>query len=111
MNSLLKFKKLALSSHVLPKLGFMNFRAATFVDSFRDKEKMEEKIYIDKKERELMKKLLERLNTEEQDVKVTQQEQGSNEDKENLDKILKKHKVNIPQELFNDIIHWKKGEY
>jgi hypothetical protein len=81
-----------------------------FTDSFKSKEKIEEKIFIDKKERELMKKLLEKLSTEEKDVKP-KKENVTKEDSESLHKILKKHKLNIPQELFIDIVHWKKGDF
>lgn len=107
----MKLKKFTLNTQIISKYGLVNVKAARFADNFREKEKMEEKIYIDKKERELMKKLLEKLNTDDIDVSVQKQEQASKEDQEALSKILKKHKVEIPEELFKDIIHWKKGMY
>ena len=113
MISLSGLKNFSLNSQFaksLSKVNFFNFRMNNFSDSFKSKEGMEEKVFIDKKERELIKKLLEKLSTDEKDVK-SKKESVSKEDSDVLHKILKKHKVNIPQELFIDIVLWKKGEF
>jgi len=111
MNTLFRFKKFSLNSQSLTKLSFVNFRAARFGD-FKDKERTEEKIFIDKRERELMKKLLDKLNTgEKEEVKEPKKENESKAESTALKTILEKHKTSIPQELFVDIVRWKKGEY
>lgn len=110
MNTLFRFKKFSLNSQILKKLSFVNFRAARFGD-FKDKERTEEKIYIDKRERELMKKLLEKLNTGEKEEVKPKKENESKAESTALKTILEKHKTSIPQELFVDIVRWKKGEY
>jgi len=40
----------------------IKFTTSTFSNVFKDKEKVEEKLFIDKQERELVKKLLEKLH-------------------------------------------------
>jgi hypothetical protein len=110
MNTLLRFKKFSLNSQLVSKFSFVNFRAARFSD-LKDKERTEEKIYIDKRERELMKKLLDKLNAGEKEEVKPKKENESKADSAALKVILDKHKTTVPQELFVDIVRWKKGEY
>lgn len=87
---------------------FSKIRLNNFSELFKDKEKVEEKIFIDKKERDLMKKLLEKLQTSEPEHHRPDEK---NPDKDRLEEILKKHNKKIPNELIEDLLHWKKGEF
>jgi hypothetical protein len=111
MNSLLKINRIKLRSMGLFQ-GFNRFQFRSFGDSFKDKEKSAEKIYIDKHERELMKKLLEKLKVGEDTTSRNPNDLDVNrEDKDNLDKLFIKHKKEVPQELILDLIKWKQGDY
>ena len=91
--------------------SFYRFRFINFSNIFNDKEKVEEKIFIDKKERDLMQKLLQKLHVEEPEKTSAQTSQGQNAEIKKLEEILKKNNKSVSKELFDDILLWKKGEF
>jgi hypothetical protein len=88
------------------------FTTCSFSNVFKDKEKVEEKLYIDKQERELLKKLLEKIHKNGQsEDSISSQSQSSNDsDYENLRYILDSHNTEISKDLFNALLKWKKGQ-
>ena len=101
MNSIIKIKSLKLKNNLF-KLKVNNF-----ADVFKDKEKVEEKIFIDKHERELMKKLLSKLESK---GDIDQHHHAYNPDADDLSHILERHSKKVSNELFGDLLRWKKGE-
>ena len=102
MNSIIRFKSLSVSRNLFK----VKFTSSTFADAFKDREKIEEKLYIDKHERELMKKLLSKLQTQGEIEKP----QHADQDADALQHVLNRHHKIISKELFNDLLKWKKEE-
>jgi hypothetical protein len=94
------------------KVSFMrsNFQAVRFSNSFKDKELAEEKFYIDKKERETMKKLLAKVNFKSAQEGQSHHESDS-EDEHNLGHVLERHSKLISKELFEEILKWKRSDH
>jgi hypothetical protein len=112
MNSMFVRSKLFNIKRISPSTlnSFIKIKTNFFAnDSFGDKEKAAERIFIDKKEKELLQKLLEKLNVD--DKHKPERSSFSKEEKESLGKLLKKHNKKIPDEMFDDLLHWKKGDY
>ena len=101
MNSILRIKSLKLNKNLF------KMRVNNFADIFKDKEKVEEKIFIDKHERDLMKKLLSKLENK---GEIDQHHHEYNPDADDLSHILERHSKKITNELFSDLLRWKKGE-
>lgn len=102
MNSMFRFKSLVGRSNSFKvKLNFNNFS-----DAFKNKEMVEEKIFIDKQERELMKKLLSKLEAS----GAIEKPKKEDHEVDALQHVLERHHKTISKELFNDLLKWKKGE-
>jgi hypothetical protein len=84
-------------------------RMNCFSDLFKDKEKVEEKLYIEKHERELMKKLLEKLETKGELDQPTTIHDHHIPDRNRVREIFKKHNMNASNKLVDALIRWKRG--
>ncbi len=112
MNSLIGTK---MFSRVLAKNKFnligTNYQSLfRFSSNFKDKELTEERIFIDKKEREIMKKLLSKLDTKEGKDGQQANPNYDSEDEEALGHVLERHGKTISTDLFKDLLKWKRGE-
>jgi ribosomal protein S19E (S16A) len=103
MNSIIAFKSLAKKN-----VFKMKFNYKTFANAFNDKEKVEEKLFIDKNEREIMKKLLSKLQKQGEIDKSHKHDKSPDADA--LSHLLDRHHKNISEELFEDLLKWKKGQ-
>lgn len=103
MNSLTK-----LFTKNIVKYTFINNRALLFKnnaklfanDAIKKKEKLEEENYVNRQERELMKKLLKKIKSEHN---PTHESDEVNE----LKSLLKKHKIEPTEILIEDIKKWR----
>jgi len=96
-----------LNSTLTRSLKFAKYRFNNFSETLKDKEKGDEKVFINKQEKELMKKLLSKL---EKQGEVEQAKGVPDSDAERLTTILKRHNTTLPNGLVNDILAWKKGD-
>lgn len=87
-------------------LSFFNFS-----NSFKDKEQAEERIYVDKKEKEMMKKLLMKVNSENSNSKESQTTNYDSDDEEDLTHILERHHKVVSKELYDELIKWKRSDH
>lgn len=105
MNSIMRFKSIVCKSNIFK---YTMTRNPFSSNSFSDKEKLEEKIFIDKHERDLMKKLLAKLQAAGEIEKPNTEE---DHDAVELKHVLERHSKNISKELFSDLLKWKKGQF
>jgi predicted alpha/beta superfamily hydrolase len=94
------------------KVNYMgsSFKLSRFSNTFKEKELAEEKFYIDKKERETMKKLLAKINMKNAQDSQSHQEHDS-EDEHDLGHVLERHSKLISKELFEEILKWKRSDH
>jgi len=67
------------------------------------KEMAQEKDWISRREREVLAKMLEKMEAENKDVAKTSSEA--------LDSILKKHRINVTAQLVEDLKNWRRSTY
>jgi hypothetical protein len=103
MNSMMKLKSVVSKSNIFKYTIARNQFSS---NPFSDKEKVEEKIFIDKNERNLMK-LLAKLQAAGEIEKPHDQD---DHDAEELKHVLERHSKHISKELFGDLLKWKKGQ-
>ena len=84
----------------LKNMPFLSLSNKSFSDVFKNREKAEEDVYVNKQERELMKKLLKKIKTEHNP------DHESNEINE-LKAIFKKHNIEASNTLIGEIQKWR----
>ena len=102
MNKLTKFayKNLFQSTTSYYNINFYKKSLSFFSDTLKKKERLEEENYVNKQERELMKKMLKKIKAEHNP------EHESDEINE-LKSILRKNKIEPTENLIKDIREWR----
>ncbi|CAD8211321.1 unnamed protein product [Paramecium pentaurelia] len=79
-----------------------------FADILKDKDKGDETVYFTKEDQKLMSKLLKKMK--ENNDKQKSSSSNEKEDKEDLQKILSRYKINYTDALIDEVLNWKKGD-
>lgn len=97
-------KRISAIVKLYPLKSLTSVSRCTFVEKFHEKEKAEEKYYIDRQERDVLKKLMKK-------VRETHVENAVEQETIDLIAVLKKHKVEPNDEILKDLKEWKQEHH
>eukprot|EP00345_Euplotes_harpa_P000368 CAMPEP_0168324958 /NCGR_PEP_ID=MMETSP0213-20121227/4404_1 /TAXON_ID=151035 /ORGANISM="Euplotes harpa, Strain FSP1.4" /LENGTH=114 /DNA_ID=CAMNT_0008327355 /DNA_START=20 /DNA_END=364 /DNA_ORIENTATION=- len=83
------------------------------IKKLKDKGKGDEERFFQEQEREVLKRLLKKLEAEEANKTQKKEESSSSDDEKNqegLQDILKKHNIKEDSKLAKDLKEWQKGD-